>query len=191
MSGMSVSWGECYYDHFVRFMGEPAGREVFTWHEDKPVIQVMPCPSAFPSFQTLCSLGLSHYSRDVGGVAEVFTVAEEHWGNLTSLLVSPLFLLVRTNTKLKRGLSICRLEELDPAFASTFGKTAIYFTYPWVFQGSFSKVSCGDDYGFIYQAAFISQAEHNFLEQNGVERFETLLEEKDVDPVSLSRPSCI
>lgn len=188
---MSVNWGECYYDHYTRFLGHPVEQEIFRQSDNLPSLQILSYNKVFEGCQVFCSLGLSHYSLEVGGTSEVYLPIDDGWKDAPYLLANTLFFLIQNNMTMGWGLSISGIEQILPRFTDDFNKVAIYFTNALGLPEDFSVVNCSSMAGKIYLAIFISKAEHEFFKQQGAEEFESLLEARKVDPFSIRRPSCV
>ncbi len=88
-------------------------------------------------------------------------------------------------------MTIGGIQNIQPSFANTFGKTALYITNPSSVPQALSRVSCGSATGRVYMGVFISELEHAFFVKHGAVKFEELLERKEVDVYELRRPSSI
>ena len=188
---MNMNWGECYYDHYTRFLDHLLDRKIFRQNNNLPSVQILSYDKVFKDCQVFCSLGLSHYSSDIGGVAEVCLPVDDGWKDVPYVLANALFFMVQNGMTMGWGLSISGIERISTQFANNFNKAAIYFTNVFGLPEEFSKVKCGDGTGKMYLAIFISEAEHRFFKQHGAEAFEELLDVKKVDPFSLQRSSCV
>jgi hypothetical protein len=127
----------------------------------------------------------------MGGVAEVCLPVDDGWDDVPYILASALFFMAKNRMSVGWGVSIGGIEQISPQFANNFNKSAIYFTNVFDLPNDFGKVKCDNGTGSVYLAMFISETERAFFKQNGAEKFETLLEDKHVDPFALSRLSSI
>jgi hypothetical protein len=183
-----VNFGECYYDHCVHYLKDPVRRSIFYPGDDTPTIQILVFEHVFKDCVVFCSLGLTHYFRKK---FEIFMPVEGEEKEVLEVMAKILDSIVEKNIIIERGIFIRGLARLFPRFVEKYQKPAIYFTIPYGIPGSFAKVDCEGKQGEIFQAAFISETECNYLDMNGVEAFENLLELKEVDLYQLFRESCI
>jgi hypothetical protein len=186
-----MNWGECYYDHFTGYLGHPIAREVFEHGMREPSIQVLAYDNVFDNCRCFCSLGLTHYAKQVHGPVEVFLPIDDGWQDVPYVLANALFFMVQNTITMERGTHITGVANILPNFAAAFGKTALYFTIPYGLPDSFGQVACGKAMGRVYLACFISASESIFLDEYGVEAFETMLETQDIDLFNLRRHSCV
>jgi hypothetical protein len=187
---MSAGWGEAYFDHYEDYMGECEGREVFPpYRFDGPALQILTYESVFPDATCFCTLGLSHYEAELGGVWEVFTACDAGRSAIPSLLAVALMGLVERGISLERGVRVGGLESANAEFAASFDKSAVYLTNLHGVPDSFETVSLEQQQGGLLQAIFISRSERELLEDVGVTRFEARLEEAGVDPFRIDRVS--
>jgi len=183
-------WGECYYDHFEKYLGKPINREIFEQNRINPVIQIISYDNVFSNCRAFCSFGLSHYASQISEVAEVFMPVDAGWEDTPLILAGTLFYIIQHDISIGRGRAI-RFADVFPDFALKFGKAAIYFADPFGVPEDFKRVRCGSKVGEIYLACYISDAEYHFKVENGTDKFEALLEEKNVDVFHVQRDSCI
>jgi hypothetical protein len=185
-----MDWAACYFDHYQRFFGEARARLVFRPYSPGASIQVLAYDRVFPSCITFASIGLSHYAKEVSGVAEVYFPLDDGWDQASYLLANALFAIVNAKMEVGWGFTIS-VKNIMPKFVDTFQKVAFYFTKPrWLPEG-FQNVQCNDQVGRVRLAAMISQAELDFLRQEGAEKLEVFFAEKDVDTTHLARQSCL
>jgi antitoxin YqcF len=183
--------GACFYDHFVRFLGEPARVSIFRAAEDEPSLQILEYDRVFPGCRVFCSLGLTHYNPELQSICEVFLPVDDAWDEIPSLLANALNYMTKKPIRLRRGSVLSGVENISPPFAARFDKHALYFSTPFGMPDAFAVVDCETISGNVYLAAFISQAEYEYLVSHGPEQLETLLEAGNVDPFQLQRASCI
>lgn len=182
-------WGACYFDHFVRFLGPPAGRTVFEQNSASPSIQILSFDNVFADCRVFATLGLSHYSAELGNVGEVFAPVDNCWNDLPAVLANALFYMVQHNLRLGSGIAIEGIRSIHPQFALKSQKAALYLTNPFGMPIGFETVSCGSETGRIYLGFLLSEAEMQYFSQNGADAFESLIESKNVDPYHLKRAS--
>lgn len=184
------NWGECYFDHFTDFFGDPIDQKIFRQSAKEPSIQVLSYENVFPRCRVFCTLGLTHYKAIIKETAEVYLPVDKAWEIMPSLLCNSLFYIVQQRMAFGWGIAISGIEVTNPEFTHRYDKTALYFTLPFGLPSDFNKVTCNDEAGRMYLAFFISQAEQDFFSKHGAQKFQAHLESKKVDPYDLSRPSC-
>src|SRR5205823_4617652 len=89
------------------------------------------------------------------------------------------------------GASVHGLEKIDPGFVERTRKDALYFAQPNFFPPTFERFKCGSIEGHIWSVMFISSAEYAFLQTEGPSAFEMRLQQANVDPFILYRPSAL
>lgn len=188
-----VDWGSTFYDHFVKYFGEPSSRGVFRQDQETQSIQVLHFKNVFEGCTVFASLGLSKYSSILGTVAEVCLVTDCASEECESLLANTLFYLVENRINMGRGISISGISKINKEFSKLYNKNAIYFTMPYALPEGFESIKpLGETTeGQVYLSFFISQKEHEFFVARGAEDFESVLEDKDIDPFDLKRASAI
>lgn len=187
-----LNWGECYYDHFEKHLGKPVDRIRFFQNErsSRPWMQIISYDNIFEGCRAFCSLGLSNYGSQIGKIAEIFMPVDEAWEDTPSILAAVLSHLIQRRLHIGRGTTV-NFSNVFPDFVAQFGKTTIYFAEPFGTPEDFERVKCGSDIGEVFLASYISEAEYRFLKEYGAEKFEALLEEKQVDVFNIKRPSSI
>lgn len=188
---MIISCGELYYDHFSKFLREPISREVFENSEKRPDIQILKYENVFEDCIVYNSLGLSKYEEIVGINTEVSLVVDGEFDLIRYLFAKILFSCIGIRMQMGAGMAMRGLERLDQEFVQKYSKGAIYFTEPYAFPEEYRVVhtEAGKKAGQILLAFFITEAEYEYLITYGAEKFEELLEEKNVDPFNISRES--
>jgi hypothetical protein len=189
-----TNWGECYYDHYTRHFREPVSREIFSQNETSPTIQILAYTKVFPDCKVFGSLGLTHYPTAIESLSEAIVVTDEGWQEIPYLLANTLFYIVQKPMRFGPGIVISGVDILQPRFAQTYQKTALYFTTTDTVETlpeNFGRVGCSNETGVIYIGYFISTSERAFWKQHGSEHFETLLAEKRADLFHLRRSACV
>lgn len=188
-----INYGELYYDHYSNFLREPIGREVFKSTNEMPSIQILRYENVFEQCLVYNSLGLSNYEEIVGANVEVSMVVDGAFRSTGYLLASTLFYCIGNKMQIGTGIAIQGIENLDPTFVQKYNKSAIYFTEPYAFSEEYSVVRThtNDEVGSILSAFYISQSEFDYFAKYGAEKFEDLLEEKNVDPFNVNRQSVV
>lgn len=184
-----ADWGGAFYDHFVEYLGEPVDREIYAQDEESPSIQILQYEDVFEDCIVFASLGLSKYASEQGGYREVCLVTDDAFEESETILANTLFYAIGAGLEIGQGVSISGVANIDPEFARKYDKHALYFTLPFAFPDGYEKLEQLD--GYVYWAFFISQKEHEFFVTNGAEAFENLLEEQEVDPFDIKRPSML
>ncbi len=126
-----MNWGASYYDHLERLFRSPISRETFSQEPDEPTIQVLAYDRVFPRCRVFASLGLSHYARQVGRVAEVYLAVDDGWTEAGAILANALFYVIQNELPIGWGMAVGGVGAVTPAFAQQFAKTALYFTNPF------------------------------------------------------------
>ncbi len=184
------NWGECYLDHFEKYLGQPVGRAVFEQNSTTPRIQIFSFDGILGGCRAFCSFGLSRYASLVGEIAEVFMPVDDGWDQTPILLADTLFYIVQHNMRMGWGISI-GFGSTNPEFSSRFNKTAIYITTPFGVPESFSGVRCGPEIGLVYLAFYVTAAEHRCFEDHGAVEFERILHERNPDVFHIARLSSV
>lgn len=189
-SSERIGWGECYYDHFEKYLGQPADRQRFQQNHTAPMLQIINYDNIFGGCRAFCSFGLSRYVEEIGEVAEVFMPVDDGWDDTPRILANVLFFMIQQRMKIGWGLTI-RFAETHPNFVTEFGKSAIYFSIPFGMSEDFNQVICDSQIGEVYLACYISEAERQFFLDRGAYQFELLLGEHNVDIFNIGRESII
>ena len=186
-----MNWGECYFDHFGKLFRTAVAREKYSQGPDEHSIQVLAYDGVFQGCRVFASLGLTHYSEQVGQIAEVYLPADAAWDRVPALLANALFYVVQEGMHIGWGIGIGGVGNLSPEFEREYGKTALYVTSPFGLPEGAALVKCNGEQGRLYVAVFITGEEYEFFLMHGAERLEEVMQEKAVDPYSLARPSCV
>lgn len=188
-----INYGELYYDHYSKFLSEPVDREVFRSTAEMPSIQILKYEHVFAECLVYNSLGFCKYEDIVGANVEVSMVVDGAFRSTGYLLASALFFCIANKMPIGRGIAVSGIERLDKDFVQKYDKSAIYFTEPYAFPEGYRIVHTNseDQDGRMLLAFYISQAECEYFVQYGADKFEDLLEEKNVDPFHVSRASAV
>lgn len=165
-----MNWGECYYDHFEKYLKAPIHR----LSDQQVGLQLIAYEGSSEVF--FCTLGMTKYSQELGDFCELFVTTTYPSDDLGDLFLKISAYLVLHSVKLKLGLVLSGLENIDPNFVEHCHKTAIYFTFPFFLSEKFAVVSCGEQVGKVYQGIFITEAERNYIAEHGGETFEDIVE---------------
>jgi hypothetical protein len=188
---MMERWGECYFDHYERFLKNLTGRHIFEQDGGSPSIQVLAYDKVFSGCRVFASLGLTHYSQELGQIGEVVVVADDGWAELPFVLANALFYLIQHSISLGWGIAIGGIENISPGFVRSYQKHALYLTHPFGLPESFARVQCDGTQGYVYLGFFISKTEFDYFAMRGASQFEELLQSSRVDPYNLHRPSTV
>lgn len=183
-------WGECYFDHFEIFLGQPIERNIFEQSSSMPPIQIIRYDNIFDGCRAFCSFGLSSYVNMLGERAEIFMPVDDGWCETPAILANALFFMIQQKMKIGWGLTI-DFKNVFPSFVEKFTKSAIYLSVPFGVPPEFNKLTCGMQTGSVYLASYISELERQYFLAHGAEKFESLLEEKSVDSFHIARNSSI
>jgi hypothetical protein len=147
----------------------------------------------YESICTFTSLGMS---KNILEISETKTVRQEllfsvYSMNVSNMIVS--FLLSVCEAILNRKKAVLRGEviPLHNSLSKRFGFDAVYCTIPVLFDDQFCTYDASAPPTVIVWIFPIYQAEADYIERNGWESFEDLLEEKNPDLFSLKRGSLI
>lgn len=174
--------GQVFLNHFIHYFGEYD--EVTGYESDQYSIQMLAFPRVFRDCVVFCSLGLSNYQQGY----EVYSVSDSAFAEVSGVIASSLLHLLSTNTDICRGTVFRDTSAFSLAVAAKYQKAALYFTDSHLLPDDFRTTSLG---GNILQAIFISGAEDHYITSYGWSRFESRLQDLDVDVFNLSRPSII
>lgn len=185
-------WGECYYDHFALYLGEPTNQIQYyqTARSERPWIRIMQFENILGGCRAFCTFGLSHYPSQIGEFAEICMPVDRAWNETPDILVNSVATLILKQLRIGRGRSIL-IPKVDAKNIAQYDKTAIYLTVPFGIDDAFQSVQCGPIVGQVYLAFYISKAEYDYHATHGTDRFETLLEDNNVDVFNVGRPSVV
>ncbi|PHE95201.1 hypothetical protein COF81_14835 [Bacillus pseudomycoides] len=186
-----IQYGELYYDHYSKCLGEPMDREVFKNGKDMPSIQILKYENVFEQCLVFNTLGVSKYEEIVGDNVEVSMVVDGAFRSTGYILANALFYCIANGIKIGRGTAISGIESIDTSFVQKYNKSAVYFTEPFAFPDEYCHVFTGnaEKDGKVLLAFFISDSEYEYFIKYGAEKFEELLEENHVDSFHVSRES--
>ena len=145
------------------------------------------------SITTYLSLGLS---KEVLRLSESKRVRQELVLSVYSMAISSLvvsFLMSLCEAILARGQAVLRGEviPLSKELASRLEFDAVYCTIPVFFDDGFRTYSDSSPNTVVVWTIPIYQSEASYIEANGWEAFEELLEQDDPDLCSLSRQAVV
>lgn len=186
-----MNWGECYFDHFVKYFRTPVAREVFTQDPEEHTIQILAYDKVFAGCRLFASLGLSHYQEAVGSVGEIIVPADDAWDVVPGLVANTLFYMVQERIHIGRGVAVAGLAKVNAAFARRFGKGALYFTNAYGLPEGSEEVLCNGQRGSLYLGVFLTDTEYRLFLDQGAEGLESALESRQVDPYHLARISVV
>ena len=187
---MAAFWTDCYQAHFQKFFQKPFDVQVF--HDsDGFALKVANHDLAVDNYRVLASMGLADklVANDEDDFGEVILFSDVPDQEVPQLFVNALFFILHHDIPLGSRFAIGGIDQMRKAFADRHGKSALYFTLAQDENESFNKVRNGDEFGFVYQAFFISAAEDRYLDEYGPDEFEKRLDEQPGDHNSVQRPS--
>jgi hypothetical protein len=163
---------------------------------------------AMAGFRVYASMGLADRLVQNGEeeFGEVILFSDLPDKEVPQLFVHALFFILHNDISLGSRFAIGGIYDLLPEFAARYRKSALYFTRATAeahttkqiasgekvdYEETINKVRNGDEFGWVYQAYFITPEEDEYLEDNGADAFEKMLQAEGVDRLSLRRPSCV
>lgn len=189
---MEHVWGQRFLTHFENFFGNMVGQWTFRTSTRCPAIQILEFSRTIPGCRLFCSLGLSHYASEVRHIGEVYIAVDAGGDAVPRLLAEALFLMVRQRLTLGRGTTISGLDAIDPDFTRTWRKNGVYLTLPFNVPNGFENVPLDSrKTGYLLAGLFLAQEECDYITRHSARNFETILENRSVDPYHLARPSCV
>ena len=159
--------------------------------QTSPSIQLLAYDGVFTGCRVYTSLGLSHYSSELGGVNEIVVAVDDLVQDVPHVVANALFYLVKNRLKLGWGVAVDGIEYIRPSFARKYQKNALYFTRLFDLPSECASVKSENGCGALLSAFFISKPEFDFFAKHGAERFESLLENQSLDPYHLARMSIL
>jgi len=180
-------WPDLYLRHFMRYFGKPYDVEIYR-QDDGSSLRLATFDHGYRNYRIYASLGLSERAAELNDLGEVILLADDPGKDIPFLFVNSLFFILANRIPLASHFAIGGIDALKPDFAEHFQKEALYFTVANGFPRGFEKIERGQT-GIVFQALFISPAEHDLLKRKGWQEFEDKLEAQDADPCSLRRPS--
>jgi hypothetical protein len=181
---------------FVKHAEEYLGEVSHGWKEcvsgqDIRVVSFRDKPAE--SITTYLSLGMN---KDVMPLSESKSVRQELVFSIYSVAISNLivsFLMSLCEAILARGRAVFRGEviPLSKELASRIGFDAVYCAIPVFFDDGFRTYTDSSPSTVVVWVIPIHKSEARYIEVNGWEAFEDLLEQSDPDLCSLSRQPVI
>jgi len=188
---MDPTWADLYRHHFVQFFGKPFDVQRFQKDNDSPALYLGIFDQRYRNYRIFASLGLTDYRDAVQDLGEAILLADDAWLDIPVIFVNSLFYMIQKRIPLGSRFAIGGVDNLAPAFAEHFGKTALYYTVADGFPEGFERLAWNHDVGLVYQAVFISESELDFLHRKGAAEFEERFRAQDADLCSLRRPPCV
>lgn len=180
-----MNLGEKLLDHYSHFLGDYIGAEVYTNNDYE--IQILGFPNAIKDCLVFSSFGLSKHDCH-GKCCEVILPVDNLYDECAEIFINSIFYVLSNNMSIGRGLLIEGADSIIEGFSEKCGKTALYFTDVYVLPEEFSFV---DNKCHIYMGFFVTKEESEYIKKYGSERFEDLLEGKDVDVIEIKRKSVL
>src|SRR4051812_35099779 len=116
-----TNWGECYYDHYEKFFGEPGSRQGFALDSANRGIQVLKYEGVMEGCAAYCSVGLTHFESAIGGVAELCAIVDGGHDEVPRLLANAEFFMIDKRMKIGWGMAVGGMEVIAPAFVAETG----------------------------------------------------------------------
>lgn len=185
---MDSPWVDFFLQHFAAFFGKPYDVESYR-QEEGLLLRLAIYDQAFTHYRIYASVGLCEQAERLQNVGEIILLVDDFDPQIKTLFVQSLFYIVHQGIPLTTPFAIGGLELLQPAFVDYYDKSALYFTMADGFGEMFETVEEGQ--WVVFQAIFISAAEHDFLKRHGSAAFEMKFRRQDADLCSLRRPSCV
>ncbi|WP_026652918.1 suppressor of fused domain protein [Butyrivibrio proteoclasticus] len=164
-----------HYEQFFRDY-----KDVKVFGDENHTLQMLIYDKVFAGCKTVASFGLSKY---LSKQCEVVMAVDAEYETSTKVLANALFYAIQNNIQISEGSFIEGVANIDRQFSEKYGKTAIYFTYPFCFPDEFAQ---NGECRFML-AFFITQDEAEYLKKNGSDAFEDYLTDKDCDVFELNR----
>ncbi|MDM5249103.1 hypothetical protein [Lysinibacillus sp. G4S2] len=117
-----LNYGELYFDHYTKFLGEPIDREVYKSSEEMPCIQILKYENVFEECLVYTTLGLSKYTEIMGNYLEISMVVDGAFNSSGYILGNTVFYCVHNQMHIGRGLAISGVENIDAAFVQNIIK---------------------------------------------------------------------
>jgi hypothetical protein len=182
--------GAMVFDHYVKFLGQPADGVAFRIAEGS--IQILTFPNVFPSCMTFCTLGFGPFSQRAGrGFHEVLMAVDAEPSEVPNLLAMTLLTAAENDLPIEEGISLTGIASFAPNFVRVTRKEALFFTDPFLLPRAFAEPHDGNLHAHILMAVPISRGEHEFVKLQGGAALVTALAERDVDPLDVMRTSAL
>lgn len=187
---MNTPWADFFLQHFASYFGKPYDLERYR-QEDGQALQLAIYDQAFANYRIYASVGLADHADKLGQPGELILLVDDFGPEAKLLFVNALFFILHKKIPLTAPFAIGGLDLLQPEFVASYDKTALYFTLADGFGEGFERVQGPTGEGIVFQGIFISSAEHDFLNRQGVAAFESRFREEDEDLCSLRRTPCV
>lgn len=174
--------GEKILDHYTKYLGEYAGADRYRFEDQ--IIQILGFPGVFEGCLVFATFGMSKYSGEIGRRCEVILAVDDLYDECAEILANTVCHLIANKTKFGRGILIEGVDNIVPGFSKLCGKCALYFTDVSGLPDEFSVV---DGTCEIYMCFFVSEKEAEYFKEHGSEKFETFLEENEIDIAAVKR----
>src|SRR5262249_36733631 len=183
----NIMWPDLYLRQCMRYFGQPYDVEIYR-QDDGSSLRLATFDHGYRNYRIYASLGLSEHAGELKDLGEVILLADDPGKDIPFLFVNALFFIRANGIALGSHFAIGGIDALKPDFAEHFQKHALYLTLADGFPRGFEKIERGQ-IGLVFQALFISGAEHDLLSRKGWQELEERLKAQDADPCSLRRPS--
>ncbi|MBP8171913.1 MAG: suppressor of fused domain protein [Pseudomonas sp.] len=179
-----------YYDHYQKFLGVAVDNLIFESPALDCKIQILVYAGVFEGCITFATVGLSHYSRELGGVGEIVCVVDALEEEVPGIIFNTIKTIVLDRMELGWGIGISGNSKVAPKFVEVTSKDCVYITNPLPFPEGFSFVDgcCeGRSSLRVYLMIFISSSEYQIFCERGGEGLEHYLWEREIDPFHVMR----
>lgn len=188
---MNRNLGDLFLDNYETYFRQPVESRVFR-AEGMTTIQILAYDKVFRGCRVFASLGLSHFSEQIGEAAEIYMPVDAGWDMIPRILFDALLLgLVGQEMQIGVGISLPGIEDLNEQFAAKYNKHAVYLTSPYGLPTQFQEIRGENAIGKMYLAMFLSKKEHEYFCDRGSNNLEQVFQDRRVDPYHLARKSCI
>ena len=173
-------------DHYKYYLGDYIGADLYS--DELHEIQLLGFDEAIENCLLFATFGLSKYSEDINNCCEIIMAVDRDYDQCAELLMNSVFYVVSNEMNFGRGILVDGIENINNNFYKQHNKAGIYFTENYIFPNSFVQI---EDSCKMYMAFFVSKQEANYIKKYGCEKFEDLLEKKNVDVIEIDRISII
>ena len=183
--------GELFLNHFEKYLSKFANAEIFASDDGFHRLQIISYLNVFEGCVMFASFGLSKCYEKYKKYIEVYSVIDSPPEEFSYLMSSVLLSAIENKFVLKRGTAIRGLSRVSSQFVEKYNKQAIYFTRPHILPEEFRSVKSLEANSEIFQIIFITDDEYKYIIENGVDKFEVLLDSSDIDVFNLHRSGII
>lgn len=178
--------GETILNHYENYLGNFIGADPYA--DDNYQIQLLGFDKAVENCLLFATFGLSKFTQLANQCCEIIMASDDDYDNCAEIFMNSIFYVLSNNLKFEKGLLIEGADAIVENFSHKHNKSALYFTEQYIFPTTFTSI---EDKCKVYMCFFVSEKETQYIKQYGCEQFEDLLEQKNVDVITLNRPSII